>query len=163
MKRFRVLVVLIVVLASFTYGQSQRSSEKCRDESEILTTLANQYKELRAKRRIRRDGQFNYDLDHSNGKLHEVMYKLGLELGRPAYSQRNVISYLGEPDAIYDDKQMNRFLEIYKRELGKSGREMAETHDREYLVYYWRGGHDFLFFITRDGVVEDHGWWFAYE
>jgi hypothetical protein len=31
------------------------------------------------------------------------------------------------------------------------------------LIYFWRGWHDFLFFISEEGVIVDHGWWFAYE
>jgi hypothetical protein len=58
---------------------------------------------------------------------------------------------------------MVRFLGIYERELRKSGRKQSPKEDREYLVYQWRGGHDFLFFVNEGGLIVDHGWWFAYE
>ena len=58
---------------------------------------------------------------------------------------------------------MRQFLEIYHRELRKAGRSVEERSDREYLIYFWRGWHDFIFFISEKGVIVDHGWWFAYE
>ena len=58
---------------------------------------------------------------------------------------------------------MAPYLGIYGRERSKAGREPKAKRDREYLVYHWRGGHDFMFFINEGGLIVDHGWWFAYE
>ena len=58
---------------------------------------------------------------------------------------------------------MAPYLGIYERERRKAGREPKAKRDREYLVYHWRGGYDFLLFINEGGLIVDHGWWFAYE
>jgi hypothetical protein len=60
-------------------------------------------------------------------------------------------------------ESMKAFLGVYERELKKAGRKVEGKSDREYLIYFWRGWHDFLFFISEDGLIVDYGWWFAYE
>ncbi|HEV2839934.1 MAG TPA: hypothetical protein VGW39_01290 [Chthoniobacterales bacterium] len=57
---------------------------------------------------------------------------------------------------------MSKFLGVYYRGR-ESARKADLRRDRKYLIYFWRGWHDFLFFITEKGVIVDHGWWFAYE
>ena len=58
---------------------------------------------------------------------------------------------------------MNKYLGIYNRERRKTARETDQPRARKYLIYFWRGWHDFLFFISEEGAIVDHGWWFAYE
>jgi hypothetical protein len=91
------------------------------------------------------------------------MSSLGEELGHPPYTGRTITSCLGPADARRNGKQMGAFLGIYNRELEKADRKVEKRKNAEYLIYFWRGWHDFLFFISVDGVVVDHGWWFAYE
>jgi hypothetical protein len=128
-----------------------------------VVALIDQYKELKDRRRHLPDGTYDKDLRDHGGKLHTVLFSLGTELGHPPYTKKIIAGCLGEPDAIRNDAQMERYLGIYERELRKSGKAMPAKQDREYLVYYWRGGHDFLFFISEGGLIVDHGWWFAYE
>ena len=64
---------------------------------------------------------------------------------------------------VSKQSQMNGLLEIYNREKRIAGRKAAEGRGRQYLIYSWRGWHDFLFFVSEDGRLVDHGWWFAYE
>ena len=70
---------------------------------------------------------------------------------------------MGAPDAIRGDREMASYLGIYERERRKSAPSLEPQRDRKYLIYHWRGGHDFLFFISESGLIVDHGWWFAYE
>ena len=70
-----------------------------------------------------------------------------------------IVESLGEPDAILGNRKMTKFLGIYERTQRKS----AHKFGRKYLIYFWRGWHDFLFFISEGDVIVDHGWWFAYE
>lgn len=108
--------------------------------------------------------------------MHKVLSSLGAELGHQPYTKRIIVNCLGQPDAIRSHEKMRNFLGIYNRQLKKkekNGKEQAgqksdeqksdEQSDREYLIYFWRGWHDFLFFISEDGAIVDYGWWFAYE
>jgi hypothetical protein len=74
-----------------------------------------------------------------------------------------VVEYLGQPDAITGNREMSNYLGIYHRASRKSARKVTPRRDRKYLIYSWRGWHDFLFFISEEGIMVDHGWWFAYE
>lgn len=163
MKHLILTLAAILFFTSFTFAQSLDADRKCQEQSEKVATLAHQYRELRNKRRRLPEGEFDKDLSDYRGKLHKVLVELASELGHPPFTKKNIVACLGEPDAIRNHKQMNRMLGIYERELSKAGRKIEVKKGRQYLVYWWRGWHDFLFFISEDGVIVDHGWWFAYE
>ena len=153
----------ILFIAAAAHVRAEDSEELCRGVDKRVAALAGQYRELRERRRQLPQGVFDEELQTDGGKFHEVLSSLGVELGRPPYTKRTVTQCLGAPDAVKSGKQMRPFLDIYNRELRKAGREASEKPGRVYLIYHWRGGHDFLFFISEGGRIVDHGWWFAYE
>ncbi len=163
MKYFIASIAAILFFTGASLARSKDSNDKCQGLNKKVAALASQYKELRHRRRQLPQGSFDKDLHADGGKLSEVLSSLGVELGHPPHTKENIVGCLGEPDAIRSDDRMRSFLEIYHRELRKAGRKVEERSDREYLIYFWRGWHDFLFFISEDGVIADHGWWFAYE
>jgi hypothetical protein len=103
------------------------------------------------------------ELDDSGGKLEETLSALGVELGHPPHTRKTVLALLGQPDAIRGHREMGNFLGVYYRGRPETAREVDQRRNRKYLIYFWRGWHDFLFFISEEGVIVDHGWWFAYE
>ena len=137
--------------------------EQRKKPARNVADLARQYRELRAKRRQLPAGTRLKELDDSGGKLSETLAALGDELGHPPHTKKAVVEYLGEPDAVFGQREMNKFLGVYYRDRPESDRRADEQRDRKYLIYFWRGWHDLLFFITEQGAVVDHGWWFAYE
>lgn len=161
MKYFALVVILFVTAASS--ARADDSERRCQGLNKSISALVSEYRELRERRRQLPQGTFDHDLQAGNGKFHRVLYTLGREMGRPPYTERTVVSCLGEPDAVRNGRQMRPFLDIYHRELKKAGRKVSEKPGRVYLIYHWRGGHDFLFFISEGGRIKDHGWWFAYE
>ena len=163
MKRLIVSLAAVLVSAGANPAEARDSDSGCAGLDKKVVALVSQYKELRERRRHLPDGVYDKDLRDDGGKLHKVLASLGTELGHPPYTKKTIVGCLGEPDAIENEKQMARFLGIYNRELRKAGREIKAKQDREYLVYHWRGGHDFMFFINEGGLIVDHGWWFAYE
>ena len=144
-------------------ARSDQSDRQCQGLDKKVVALINQYEELRERRRHLPDGAYDKELRDHGGKLHRVLQSLGTELGHPPSTKKVIVACLGEPDAIWNDVQMARFLGIYERERSAAGQKPRAKRDREYLVYHWRGGHDFMFFINEDGLIVDHGWWFAYE
>lgn len=161
MKYLALTAVLLVAAAA--HARAEETEGVCRGVDKRVAALAREYRELRERRRRLPQGVFDEELQADGGRFHEVLYALGAEMGRPPYTRRTVTECLGAPDAVKDGRRMRPFLEIYNRELRKAGREASEKPGRVYLIYHWRGGHDFLFFISEGGRVVDHGWWFAYE
>jgi hypothetical protein len=135
----------------------------CRGAGAGVAELASRYRELRERRGRLPLGVFDRDTQADGGELHRVLAALGAELGRAPHTARTITRCLGAPDAVKNGRQMRPFLDVYNREARKAGREAAENPGRVYLIYHWRGGHDFLFFVTEGGRVVDHGWWFAYD
>jgi hypothetical protein len=163
MKHFIITLAAIIFLADISLAQSKDSVDGCRGLNKKVVAFVNQYKELRERRRQLPPGTFDRDVSGHGGKLHEVLSSLGVEFGHPPYTKQNILECLGAPDSIKTHKQMRNFLGIYNNELRKAGRKVAQNGKREYLIYFWRGWHDFLFFINEEGIIVDHGWWFAYE
>jgi hypothetical protein len=163
MKHLIASLAAVLFLAGISPAPSKDSDEGCQEQNQRVVDLITRYREMRDKRRRLPEGTYDKDLRDDNGKLHKVLSSLGEELGHPPYTKQIIVGCLGEPDAIKSGQQMRPFLEIYHRELRKAGRKIEEKRDREYLIYHWRGGHDFMFFINDDGTIVDHGWWFAYE
>lgn len=142
---------------------AQSKQAACQILEPKIVALISRYEELRERRSKLPQGTFDEDVQADGGSLHRVLNALGRELGHPPYTKEIITACLGEPDALRDRKQMGYFLDIYHNQLRKAGRKVEEKEGREYLIYFWRGMHDFLFFIVEDGRVMDHGWWFAYE
>ncbi|MDT4895473.1 MAG: hypothetical protein QOH25_550 [Acidobacteriota bacterium] len=163
MKHFIISLAAILLFASVSFAQSKDSADRCEVVNNKVGALISQYKTLRDKRRQLPPGIYDRDLSADGGKLSKVLSSLGAELGRLPYTKQNIVDCLGHPDAIKNHKQMGNFLDLYHRELKKAGRKVEKEGNREYLIYFWRGWHDFLFFISEDGAIVDHGWWFAYE
>jgi hypothetical protein len=153
----------MAIVLALPAARSNQADSQCQGLGKKVVALINQYKELRERRRHLPDGAYDKDLRDHGGKLHRVLHSLGTELGHPPYTKKIIVGCLGEPDAIRNDIQMARYLGIYERERRQARREPRAKRDREYLVYHWRGGHDFMFFINEGGLIVDHGWWFAYE
>jgi hypothetical protein len=144
-------------------GGPAHASDSSEGRRNLAADLARQYRELRAKRRQLSPGVRLNELDDSGGSLERVLSALGVELGHPPNTKPMIVEYLGEPDAILGNRKMTKFLGIYERTRRKSAHKLEPRRDRKYLIYFWRGWHDFLFFISEGDVMVDHGWWFAYE
>ena len=163
MKFFIVFIAAILFFAGVASARPKDFDAGCRGLNKEVAGLISEYKELRNKRRWLPPGSFDKDISGHGGRLHEVLSSLGVELGHPPYTKKIIVGCVGEPDAIRSAEQMSSYLEIYNRESSRAGRKVEEKRNREYLIYFWRGWHDFIFFIVEEGVIVDHGWWFAYE
>jgi hypothetical protein len=164
------LLLALLLFPSFSFAQTQApfeqrraANEKCKASDPQLAALIEEYRGLRERRRRLPAGKFDNDLSGHGGRLHEVLSALGPALGHPPETKQNLQACLGEPDAIRSGQRMNNFLEIYLRERRKAGKEPLAKRKREYLIYFWRGWHDFIFFVNEGGHIVDYGWWFAYE
>jgi hypothetical protein len=163
MTRLFISLIAVLLCACASSAQSRDSADPCKGLDKRIAALASQYRELRERRRRLPQGSYDKDLSGSEGTLPKVLSSLGSELGRPPYTRKIIESCMGEPDAVKAQEQMRGYLEIYNRERRIEGRQVEAKGKRVYLIYFWRGWHDFMFFISEDGRIVDHGWWFAYE
>lgn len=161
-KRLAAACAIVALCAGGSPARANDSTEPNKDPGGRTASLAREYRELRLKRRHLPPGTRLKELDDSGGRLERTLSALGVELGHPPHTKRTVIGWLGEPDAILGNREMSKFLGVYYRGR-ESARQTDLRRDRKYLIYFWRGWHDFLFFISEKGVIVDHGWWFAYE
>lgn len=114
-------------------------------------TLEQQAAQFRAYREaLRKDtDRQKTELRHWNGPVHKLMSELGdrLELEHP--SEKQVIKLLGKPDDVISG--------------GKRHNGMLVPKNEKHLVYWWRGGHDYLFLVVRQGKIAEARWWYAGE
>jgi len=118
------------------------------------TPLEADARELRQLRQVR--GWFSGGpafvdaVDKWGGRKQKLMDKLAEQLDKGQYSPDQVVALLGEPDQRVGPKSPG-----WGAIQPKAGELL--------LVYYWRGGHDYLYFICRKGRVTGSDWWMAGE
>jgi hypothetical protein len=114
-------------------------------------------------------GDWNDDVDRWMGKKHALMIELGERLGAGAYSRAQAVDLLGAPDAIAQegdalyDQIRNRGEFKGPADGGADVPRNVGLHPYEFLVYHWRGEHDFLYLIAREEAILGAGWWYAGE
>jgi hypothetical protein len=98
------------------------------------------------------------------GKKHALMIELGERLGAGVYSRAQAIDLLGEPDEIAREGEAlyGRIRDRGEFE-GPAAGGADRLHPHEFLVYHWRGEHDFLYLIAREEAILGAGWWYAGE
>jgi hypothetical protein len=122
-----------------------------------INELAEQYKQLRARQKALPAGVFDKELSGSGGKLEAVLSKLGKQLGKSAYSQEDIIRLMGQPDEIMTAGQYQPST------LGRDEHAGIIPKHEARLIYYWRGRHDYLYFISQDGIIQSAHWYAAGE
>ena len=76
------------------------------------------------------------------------MAGLGIRMGS-GESRAAIVSHLGKPNESFAAGSVHL------------GRIVPQGY--EHLVYWWRGGHDYLYFIVRGQNSEASRWWYAGE
>jgi hypothetical protein len=92
------------------------------------------------------------------GRKHQLMIQLGSRLGAGEYSKAQVVRWLDPPDLTTREGDntfdlVNSLPEFEKPATGPYG----------FLIYYWRGTHDFLYFASQGETILNSGWWYAGE
>jgi hypothetical protein len=114
---------------------------------EHLRELAVRYRRCRI--RLKTEDRHAPDLWNWDGELHAVMTELGESLADGSFNTSAVVRFLGDPDRIVHGGKWHSAIRVPD----------GETH----LVYWWRGGHDYLYFVVRRGRVRAARWWYAGE
>jgi hypothetical protein len=83
------------------------------------------------------------------GPVHQLMSEVGECLQQGHYPAHQVLTLLGKPDEL---------LAAGSRHNG-----VLVGRNESHWVYWWRGGHDYLYLIVRHGRVAQARWWYAGE
>jgi hypothetical protein len=154
--RYGISIILILLLWGNLGAVAVKASPATDCPIETLTT---EFKNLRLVRgHLSGGGEWNDDVDHWNGRKHQVMNLLGDCLGTGKYRKSDIIELMGKPDAIATKGDI--YFSFIVNDTLRT-RSLADTD--EFLIYYWRGGHDFLYFVCQEENAVKSGWWFAGE
>ena len=132
-----------VLLALLCLFGGQRAEDPA-----TLEELAARFRAYRVELR-REPSETSPELRRWGGPVHDLWAEMGDRLGDGTYAERRVVELLGAPDEIFYGESRHATVDVPK----------GETH----LVYWWRGGHDYLYFVVRDGRAVEGRWWLAGE
>jgi len=150
---------LILSAAAGAAGDEPVTAPKDTGYTDVpLENLAAQFREIRKIKGHFDGGSWNDEVDHWNGRKHRLMMELEIRLSKGKYQKSDIIRLLQPPDqtARKDD-------ELYRRISQLPGNDTQSSPPDEYLVYYWRGEHDFLYFTCKGNIIVDGGRWQAWE
>ncbi|KAJ3187110.1 hypothetical protein HDU85_007148 [Gaertneriomyces sp. JEL0708] len=151
---------------------------------EDFALLSVDYKSLRERKGHFSGGDHDADVDGYGGKKHRVMEKLAEALGKADTPATKVLEAMGNPDMIIPKIGASNVGPLQSAGPGAisdppidasgmpgpiiGGGSPADVNasgagQSYFLVYYWRGRHDYLWFAV-DGAsekVEGYGWYAA--
>lgn len=113
-----------------------------RPSTPALEALAAEYRALRAVPR-------SAAVDE---RKRELLDELGKRLGDGKHSRADVLRLMGPPDT--GEKGSGVIFGLLRG-------EPRPPQGNELLIYYWRGGHDFLYFDCDGPTVFGASWWAA--
>ena len=142
----RMVAVVVAVVVVALQPAAARPASICGTPK--AQALAASYRRYRAQKTANPDLR-TPELSNWDGDMHRVMADLGVELAKSDATAECVERLLGPPDAVYTHGDR-----AYTGPV-----PTGECH----LVYWWRGGHDVLYFVVRKNRVAAARWWFAYE
>ncbi|KAF9435108.1 hypothetical protein BGZ76_006882 [Entomortierella beljakovae] len=101
-------------------------------------------------------GDYNEDVDAFNGEKHQVMMKLADNFVKIGVLSDDIITVMGISDGIP--------AEILKS-LKRTEPLITPPTNFEYILYKWRGYHDYLWIRInlKTKTVQKSEWYYAYE
>jgi hypothetical protein len=143
-----VVVITLGLSGTLAAPPALEAQARTHDYKTELTTMVRELARYRARLRMSPDAH-DADLWAWDGPFHTVMARLGEELGDGTHTEREVQRLMGAPDRRFRGGAWTGTLWV----------PSDETH----LIYRWRGGHDYLYFIVKRGRVVGARWWSAGE
>ena len=103
-------------------------------------------------------GTWNEESDSWLGVKHTNMLDVAAALSRRDFSCNQLTHLLQQPDhTIQGGDPLHDLIQTLPTY------DTSPEEDTRFLVYEWRGTHDFLFFVCEDGRITGSDWWYAGE
>ena len=158
----RKLFIILCALGYFSISAGTILSVFGTQENRLsqapLEQVAADFRRMRTIRGHFAGGAWNGGADRWMGTKHRLMRELGTRLGRSEFSKPDVIQLLNPPDHI-----ARKGDRLYLQIITLTGYDALPDAPYEFLIYYWRGHHDFLFFICLGGKIFGSDWWYEGE
>jgi hypothetical protein len=158
--KFSILIywcLFICCLSSDTTGNHTFvAADEFISTTEQLRQIASEFRGLRAIRGQFDGGTWDNDVDRWMGPKHRLMLELGARLGCGEFPKTDIIQLLNPPDHI-----ARKGDRLYDQIFGLPGYDDWHPAAYEFLIYFWRGRHDFLFFACQGGVILGSDWWYG--
>ena len=124
---------------------------------EYFNQLAEEFRVLRPVQGHFDGGEWQDEVDQWQGRKHRLMLELETQLDDRDFSRTQLVTLLGPPDHTVTggDPLFEQIKSLPTYELF--------TEVDEFLVYEWRGVHDFLFFAIQDDHLTGSDWWYSNE
>ncbi len=130
------------------------------DDLSILTLeeLSEEYKNLRMLKGQFEGGKWDDEIDSWMGRKHQLMLELESRLSKEVHTQEQIIRLLGTPDLTVSQGD-----HLFDELIGSSPLAGKEVGEFVILIYFWRGVHDFVYFVCDERQVIYSGWWYTGE
>jgi len=158
------------------YKPSRREytrSDPCHDRrlTQDINALSESFNTLRQTPGHFQGGTYDREVDGPKGKKFQVMKALAETLGVPGTPAADILQTMGKPDELTSKLDVVENVEIEMMPGPIIGSDddsaLASTSEQGsyYLVYYWRGSHDYLYFKvdTVSEKVTASGWYNALD
>lgn len=158
---FTVVTVLTLIIYADPGTAGGGSAGAAEDTALVnlpVEEIADEFKKIHRIKGHFDGGTWNDEVDKWMGPKHRLMIKLGLRLAGGKYEKSDIIKLLDQPDLI-----AGKGDHLFELIVSQNRYDPLTATSYEFLVYYWRGRHDFLFFTCQDGVIINSGWWYAGE
>ena len=158
---FAVVTVLTLIIYADPGTAGGGSAGAAEDTALVnlpVEEIIDEFKKVRGIKGHFDGGAWNDEVDKWMGRKHRLMIELGLRLAGGKYEKSDIIKLLDQPDRIVGKGDY-----LFEQIVNQKQCYLSTAASYEFLVYYWRGRHDFLFFTCQDGVIINSGWWYAGE
>ncbi|MCP4746465.1 MAG: hypothetical protein GY874_10070 [Desulfobacteraceae bacterium] len=142
--------------ASNITSRTQTGLDSTREPD--LESLASEFKRLRRIQGHFGGGSWNDLVDRWNGRKHQVMRMAARKFVKERPFANELLTLMGSADFVANqgDSQFEKLQGIH-------GEIKAVAKPDRYLIYFWRGWHDYLYFACQGKKILRHGWWYAGE
>lgn len=159
-------LLLIISTAIDMAGSDSGKDTKETDSAPVpIEEIASAFRKIRKIKGHFDGGEWKDEVDKWMDRKHRLMIELESRISDGNYKKGDIIKLLDQPDRIVckGDDLFEQIIHQQGSNLLEKEYDPSTVPSYEFLVYYWRGRHDFLFFTCLDDIIIHSGWWYAGE